>query len=250
MLKFGRHVVFPQTFHLLNASRTGKSSSEIQGLNGMDGGETDFETLVSGRKAGAADNGDLMNDWGVSAARPANSSRNQSTEQPMFSWQSQPQPQAQPMTALRATGQPSSRAITPDQTLSSFGVLAPTSTQYSQPLQPAQPAMRQQSSFSPPPSAASSTFGSTGGSINWGAAQQSTISPPPQQPLTNGFGATSRPTMGGSAGMNSFTLSPPPTSPQAVGQFSAPMRPLQANSGQQTQQSQGRSGLDKYESLL
>jgi SCY1-like protein 2 len=264
----------------VGSSRTGRGGSSTDGMNGMDGGEADFETLVSGRKAGVGDNNDLMNDWSVPASatsRPVNGTRSQSAEQPMFSWQSsasstttqQHQPQMHSMSALRAAGQPSSRAITPDQTLSSFAALAPSSTQFSQPLQPSQPGVlpmrpQQQNSFSPPPSAtsfsstASSGVGGTG--IDWSAAAQQRSFPPPpqqQQPITNGFGAAARPGMGN--GMNSFTLSPPPTSPQAVGQFGAgsmqPLRPPAGGGGgmqtqQAQQQQQGKSGLDRYESLL
>ncbi|KAK5168060.1 Protein kinase domain-containing protein ppk32 [Saxophila tyrrhenica] len=241
---------------LASRRQTGGAST---GLNGMEG-EADFETLVSGRKAGANGNGDLMNDW-AAPARPTNNVRSQShQDQPMFSWQSgnhnasMAQPQPSSMSSLRATGQSSSRAITPDQTLSSFAALAPSSTQWSQPLQPQshnstipmRPAQQQQKSFTSP--AASN-------SIDWSAAtQQRSFPPPPQsQSSANSFGSTSRPAANA---YSSFTLSPPPTSPQAVGAFSAPpSRP--PNSGtfagtQQPQQSQQpqKSGLDRYESLL
>ncbi len=235
----------------------GRQQSVAAGLNGMDAGETDFETLVSGKNHSNAHGGDLMNDWAVPATavatRPAQGTRTQSAEQPMFSWQSATSQPQQPATStLKASGQPFSRAVTPDTSLSSFATLAPQSTQFSQPLQPRPMQQQQQQAapFSPTPTTSSFGNAGAGSAINWSAArQQRSFQPPtqPTQPLTNGSGASS-PTMNG--GMNSFTLSPPPTSPQAVGQFTVPFKPgIQKQQTQPQGQSQ-RQGLDKYESLL
>lgn len=249
--------------------RVGSRAGAGGELNSMDGGETDFETLVSGRKSGPAENGDLMNDWSAAPALASSSSARPSVnEQPvMFSSQSSAttsQPPKQMASALRTARQPSSRAITPDQTLSSFAALAPSSTQYSQPLQPSQQSttmpirpVQQQSAFSNTPTTNNYTSGG-GSSIDWSAAtQQRPLQP--QQPRTNGFGATTT----NAGGLNSFSIAPPPMSPQAVGSFSPPpkMRPMQApvnnaavgfGGNVQAQQTQGqqKKGLDKYESLL
>lgn len=252
------------------STTSGKQNGSLSaGLNGMEG-EADFETLVSGRTAAAAgQNGDLMNDWSAPAARPANTTRSQShQEQPMFSWQSATTPQAQPqhnsMSTLRTTGQPSSRAITPDQTLSSFTTLAPTTTQYSQPLQPhpSSHTMAMPMRPTPPPQQNSFTSPSMnsggGGGIDWSAATQQRSFPPPPQPQSS-FGNAARPPANG-GGFSSFTLSPPPTSPQAVGSFGAPPpRQMQNISAagfsgvqqvQKPQQQAQKTGLDKYESLI
>ena len=249
--------------HAAAGARGGGRAGVGSELNGLEAGETDFETLVSGRKSGAAANGDLMNDWSAAPSQSVpQGSQTQSTEQPMmFSWQStantQQPPQRQMAGALRAATQPSSRAITPDQAMSSFAALAPTSTQYSQPLQPnpqtnALPmrSMQQPGSFNNamPANNYGGTTGAAGSSINWSSAtqQQQPFQPQQQQPQTNGWG--------------SFNIAPPPTSPQALGSFAPPpaARPLQAPVGgsfggsAQGQQNQAtpRSGLDKYESLL
>lgn len=255
------------------------------GVNGATNGEeADFESLVSGRKAGASagDDNDFMNDWGVaSTSRPgtanarSQSSQNVSDNSLTFSWQSPtkapnfttPQPQSSMSAALRPQP-PSARAITPDQPLSSFAALQPSNHQYSQPLQPSQfssssiplrPSSQHQQQGS-----ASSTSGGT--SIDWSAATKNVSANPwsssgnfqqqqqQAQPANGlGFGATKQ----SQGGFNSFSLSPPPTSPQAIGQWnSPPLQPLQPSGGRPggTQQSSGtgtqRSGLDRYESLL
>lgn len=250
-----------------------------EGLNGLGNGEeADFETLVSGRKAAGGNDNDLMNTWGVpanSSARPTNGRSQSSQDTPMFSWQSSaPLPtsttsQPQAMNALRSPRQqhPSSRAITPDHTLSSFAALTPAS-QFSQPLQPSRQAgssvvssglpTRPAQQLAPTLNGSNTSAGGTG--IDWGAAAGNNASAwasqrpvaQPQQPSMNGsFTSTAK-----SGSLGSFTLSPPPTSPQTIGQLSAlPSQPLQRPSASSTvvQQSTAqapKSGLDRYESLL
>ncbi|KAF2486835.1 kinase-like domain-containing protein, partial [Neohortaea acidophila] len=110
------------------------------GVNGLSNGdETDFESLVSGRKAGA-NNDDLMNEWGGFSSKPAASPAPRTTNvntnnQATFSWQTAPAAQSQPINSLKTTT-PGARTITPDQSMSNFAALRPSSTQYSQPLQP------------------------------------------------------------------------------------------------------------------
>lgn len=221
-------------------------SAASAGMNGLaNGEETDFESLVSGRKAGTQSN-DLMNDWGApAAARPS-----QPGAQPTFSWQSNIPAQNTTTNTLRAQT-PVTRAVTPDQTLSSFASLTPAS-QYSQPLQPSRGAT---SSFPPNPQTvpmrpAMSSNNSTGTNIDWSSATSSNASAwasqrttQPSQP--NGFGATNRV----QGQLSSFSIPPPPMSPPAASppaqqQTFQPM-------GAASQQGAGqKKGLDMYESLL
>lgn len=237
------------------ASSAAKGSASA--LSGLGNGEdTDFETLVSGRKPTDAMNGDLMNDWGVAAAKPTparSASATQVNSTPTFSWQTTAQPAA--VSSVRSQT-PATRTVTPD--LASFTALTPASP-FSQPLQPSAPATStiplrpaQPTSISPPPA---------GTSIDWSAAASSSSSAwsssKPLQPTPlNSFGATSK-------APSSFGLPPPPTSPQTLGQpaqyggfssFQAPPAPRPQQTQQQQQQNgfgqPQKTGLDKYESLI
>lgn len=208
----------------------GRSNVGTAGAHGgfMNGEDTDFESLVSGRKQ-FANGGDLMNDWGA-ASQPTAGKPHDATN---FSWQSAPVPQPQSsmsssMSSLRQPA-PSTRAITPD--LASFTALTPSS-QFSQPLQPSRvtgpPAANMavrpaQQSFSVNPA--------SGTSIDWSSP----------------------------AGNSRFNLLPPPVSPRAVKPHSYPFPAIQPPTAKPASQqpppqqsgAQGqRSGLDRYESLL
>lgn len=193
------------------ATRNGTSSigARTNGFTSSDPA-SDFETLVSGRKAIGTQ--DLMND----------------TNTPTFSWQTQrtPQPQIQTQHSLHIQA-PFTRAVTPDQqSLAQFEALTPASNQFSVPLQPS----RATSSSSVPPRPPAQA------GIDWSAALQ-------QKPVpANGVGPSSV--------KSSFALAPPPgAGVQANGgqtTFAAaapPMSGLQASGGQ-------KSGLDRYESLI
>lgn len=249
-----------------NSSAIGSTISargrhNADGKNGLGGvqEEVDFETLVSGRSKSNANNNDLMNDLGVGhPVRPSNSRVQSSQEAPMFSWQS-PAPtsatmQSQSINTLRSpTNLAGSRAITPDHTLSSFAALTPA-TQFSQPLQPNRPGTSGGSNL-PMRHVQQSVQQSThlnGTSIDWSAATASNSGSawanqrPAQQPTARSSGSVS-----------SFSISPPPTSPQGIGRLATSMQPLRPPSSnvrtqqQQTQQpATQKSGLDKYESLL
>lgn len=237
------------------------------------GEETDFETLVSGRKIQAnGNNDDLMNDWVTPAATNL---RNTANQNPTFSWQSAT-PAAQPSRSmqqqntnntLRPQRQHSSinRTVTPDQSLNSFATLTPAS-QYSQPLQPSrtgsQTTMPMRPSNPPNTNAASS--------IDWSkaaAANNSPVAAWSSTVRTQQQGASSSDAYGignggrgaGAAGVGGFGLPPPPTSPQAVGQgFQAPpfggqqRQRQRAGAGGSGNVAGGKSGggLDRYESLL
>lgn len=220
------------------SARVGAAASV--GANGLSNGdEADFETLVSGRRAAAnGTNDDLMNDWG--APQPAKPSIPASTNTPTFSWQT---PAAatnthQPsISALRPPGtQTSSRAITPDQSLSSFASLTPASP-WSQPLQPS-------TTTSMPLRPSQPATNGSGSSIDWSSAMNNN---------TASWGTTQRPTMNPAPSSNrGFGLPPPPMSPQAVGQQNsmAGFPGMQPPQRQLSQQQQQKGGLDRYESLL
>jgi SCY1-like protein 2 len=215
------------------AARSGAASSSNGGFS--NGEETDFETLVSGRKAAANGNGDLMNEW--AAPQPAKS--HNTTAPPRttgatasFSWQT-PDPAPTPsMSALRpSTQNQASRTVTPDHTLSSFATLTPAS-QWSQPLQPSAPSAMP---YRPAQAPITNTSMSSS-TIDWSAAANNSSSAwssqKPAQP----------------SGMSSFNIPPPPMSPQASG-FGG-MASQQQKPQQQQQQSGQKTGLDKYQSLI
>jgi SCY1-like protein 2 len=132
-----------------------------------DNGEIDFESLVKGKAADTGSSNPLDAGWDTApvsvSARP---SMNASTQPKpaSFSWSTpSPTTATSGMSALKPQ-QPVSRTITPD--LSAFGALSPTSTQFSQPLQP-QP-------FQPPPQ---SNYNSPS---QMGGYTPSPLAPPPQ----------------------------------------------------------------------
>lgn len=216
--------------------------------NGLTNGEeTDFESLVSGRKT-ANGGADMMDDWGASVARPT-TTRTQSQQQaPTFSWQTNapssqtPQPQLSQLNTLRPQTM-NQRSITPDQSMNSFTALTPASP-FSQPLQPGRPSS---SSTMPLRPAQPSVPAATTQSLDWSSAATNTAaawsSQRPVQPAkTNGAGP--------------FSIAPPPMSPQAfaspqVGGFPG-FKPPPSGGVLQPQNSNanGRGGLDKYESLI
>lgn len=210
--------------------------------------ESDFESLVKGGTGGTSTN-PMDSGWDSMASSatvtsPTGSSR-KSTPTVAFSWSSPPPASpaapADKLGAIKAQ-QTGFRSVTPD--LASFQPIAPTTTQFSQPLQPTS----QTSTLSPMSSMSQTT------SINWGtapttittAATTSTSnlwsSPPaPQQPPTSAFGSLSlgqqqqqqqqqqaqnrtpsfslppppgAGTSGATSAFSSFSLAPPPGAPQ------------------------------------
>lgn len=135
--------------------------------------ESDFEALVKGRIPTSAVANPMDSGWdtatpSMTSPLSNSSTARKSTPTATFSWSSPPASSAG-STALKPQ-QPSFRTVTPD--LTSFQPMAPTTTQFSQPLQP-------QSSTS----------------INWGAGSSSNIwatsSTQSQQPPTSAFGSMS-----------------------------------------------------------
>jgi SCY1-like protein 2 len=216
------------------SSRSAATSSNISGLG--NGEETDFETLVSGRKPAANGNDDLMNDWAApQAARSTNTTsqypKPSTNTTPTFSWQTPAPAPSQAMNSLRPAMQnQASRTVTPDHTLSSFATLTPAS-QWSQPLQPSTPSAM--------PLRPAQNTSSSASTIDWSSAMSNSAS---------GWGSqkTAAPPASISS-MSSFTIAPPPMSPQATG-FGG--MGFQQQQSQQQQATGQKSGLDKYQSLI
>jgi SCY1-like protein 2 len=100
--------------------------------------EIDFERLVKGDSGVAASSNPLDSGWDAVPVASKPSPLTQTAKAPSFSWSTPSpttavMPQASISSTLRAQQGPS-RTITPD--LSKFDALSPTSTQFSQPLQP------------------------------------------------------------------------------------------------------------------
>jgi len=226
------------------SARSAATSSNMSGMG--NGEETDFETLVSGRKPPTNGNDDLMNDWAT--PQPARSTTTTSqypkpstNTPPTFSWQTPAPAPSQTINTLRpAIQNQASRTVTPDHTLSSFATLTPAS-QWSQPLQPST-----SSTASMPLRPAQNTGSSASAStIDWSSAMSNSASAWGSQKA-----ASTAPLSATSSSMSSFAIAPPPMSPQATG-YGGGMGFQQQQQQQQSQQGTGQgSGLDKYQSLI
>ncbi|KAF2088750.1 ARM repeat-containing protein [Saccharata proteae CBS 121410] len=243
--------------------------------NGIDSGNGDddaFQNLVLGRSIPAGGpSSDMMmgNGWATSS-----SNANVATT---FSWSTPPPP---PTTAPRpglAPQNTGSRAITPDNTLSSFASLQPstntistTAPSFSQPLQPTRPGI---GVLTPTPASSMSTMSmnamtprassqtTSGTSIDWSAATQPAASThawgtnmhmQSQQRAPSMSSLTTAPTP-------SFAIKPPPGPSQtgtggSFGGFGIAPPPGmgQGMGGPVGQNGTGsaKQGMDKYESLL
>ncbi|KAL2354170.1 hypothetical protein BJ546DRAFT_97963 [Cryomyces antarcticus] len=231
---------------------------------------TDFESLVSGRKPTKATPSNPLDDaWGAPpASRPTTNPRSRShqpsPETPAFSW-STPSPSPAPPSRQPGGLQPqhpqSSRAITPDQSLTAFAALTPSSP-FSQPLQPSRPptmgstpTMLHPPSPPQPHSALNWPTTSTNPSSVWPA--QRTTSTPALATRTNLSAAPQPRHTSGSA----FAIPPPPasTTPAAFSSFKIAPPPVQRVASPAPGQPGGagigteagpKKGLDRYESLL
>lgn len=277
---------------------TGTTFDQGNGAN-----EDDFEALVKGRAVASPRPSTAGGPSWDEAPATASASRSTSgtPQPPAFSWSTPPPPAGNPsktpaQPALKK--QPSYRTVTPD--LGRFESLTPSSTQFSQPLQPtpstfSAPLQQQQQKQQQP--------AQTGSSINWSAAaaaaQANPWSSTASTPSASGFGgggispsmssmslgqapAVSRtssftlaPPPG--SGSSSFSIPPPPSSNQpassspwgssgtstgmgGMGSMSmgmgssfganTMMGQAASHSASANTNSQQRSGLDKYESLI
>lgn len=248
-----------------------------------DGTEDDFERLVKGNSSNGATSGGAMDSsWDTALAGQPQTANTLSQPAARFAW-STPSPTT-PVTPINMTMKqptgPTSRTITPD--LSRFEALSPSTTQFSQPLQPNN-SNNMSSSIQPqiqPTSvnwgaAAHNPWGSsntlmptTTNQIPWGNAtapslsslgamnnSMATMSMNPSNSMSN-MSMNPRPPTNT---FSSFSLPPPPTTSQNA--FQAPQQQqqrafqppptvgfnnMQAKPNNNTQ----KSGLDKFESLL
>lgn len=251
------------------------------GLSSPSNGEVDFESLVLGKKSptgmDAFDGG--WDTQPAAASRPGTgrNSTQRSSDAATFSWSTPPMTSPAPRMPSLAPAQPSSRTITPDQSLSSFASLTPSSnsapmnTAFSQPMQPTRPGMGMTptSSFTSPPSTFPTTQPQSSGGIDWSGAvgslsasngwgqsssrpQTGSSMPPPPQPPTSQFSTFSIAPPPASP-YSSFNIAPPPNKPQQT-QWQSQPKPQQHQQPQQSQLANAsnvqKQGLDKFESLL
>lgn len=233
----------------------------------------DFEALVKGRAVSGGIPTSVSNgSWDDPAPSPQQQPSSAQAKSPAatFSWSTTTTPSLNPV-------QQSFRTITPDQSLNRFEPMAPSSTQFSQPLQPASSSANAWASTSSNnaatanPWASSSTTSNSmassmgGMSLGGGGSPASSFSLPPPpggstMPKPNYGGgmaaaaapAASRPnyssmsstSSNAAPSLGSFGIKPPP-----------PQQPQTSwGQPQQTQQQQQKpasgSGLDKYQSLI
>ena len=231
---------------LPTASRTNDlmnlgSSDAFFGRNGTDDvGESDFERLVLGRGSANGPDNDIL---GASMRPQAQRVQSNQAQAPVFSW-STPAMSAVPNSASNSFSNHSSRAITPDQSMSAFSTLQSLSAGGSQPTQ--QNAYRMNSFATMQPSTPATpwlSFPNTASTLQSAQPQPHSSATPSSQATPNAFSA--------------FSIAPPPAQAQRAnplpryGGSSGPntglgMNPSPANSIQQTQ----KKGLDAYESLI
>ena len=216
------------------------------GANGADDvGESDFERLVLGRGGGSEG---ASTDMLGQTLRPQ-PQRAQSTQAqaPVFSWST---PTMSPIPTSNNVSSsfvnPGSRAITPDQTLSSFATLNPTPVAAAKPTLPTTNGLNVFASTQPTSSSTShwgstSTTGQTTSAYSTTLQAQSNFSIGPTPQTTNPFSA--------------FSIAPPPTQNQRTDSRPQYGLGLGANSsvGQaatRQAQPQAKKGLEAYESLI
>ncbi|KAG6363787.1 hypothetical protein INS49_008890 [Diaporthe citri] len=210
--------------------------------------EDDFEQLVKGKSSSTNIN-PMDAGWGdtASAMSSPGLQHPKASQNATFSWSTPSPTKAAPPTSSLGgfkAQQGSFRTVTPD--LASLPAMAPSTTQFSQPLQPSAP----QSAFPPPPAqpaSSTSTNWSTASANPWAStssstmqpARSNTMSPPAAQTPAYGSGLNNsmaslsmnqqRPGVGSvNRSTSSFSLPPPPGSgnstPAASG-FSLPAPP-------------------------
>ena len=247
---------------------SGSTNGFLNSNTGEDVGENDFERLVLGK--GKTDGGDILGD----ALRPQAQASKQ-PETPTFSWSS-PALNANHsnQNSMSSVLQPQSRTITPDQSLSAFATLNPTSSTFLKSPNNPNPTPNGLASFSPmqattmqptPPmnTGWSSTPMQPTTASGWSSniaqplqPSQPTFTMPPSQPHT--FSMPPPPQPQPVTPFSNFSLPPPPTSPAQQ-----PRMQQQQNSGYfggsigKTAQAPTamkppgqKTGLDKYDSLI
>lgn len=195
--------------------------------------EDDFEALVKGRPSISGVASPSFPSWDDQLATGTSTAGRRSgtntPQAPAFSWSTPPPSNPTSPPAQKVQQQSSFRTVTPD--LGRFESLTPSSTQFSQPLQPvsmgstmgsAQPQQPMQPSISGTnwgSSTTSSTWGSTSPAANYssfGGASQTAGSSSMNAGMSN-MSLGQRPTLGASQS-SSFSLAPPPTGTSVASQ--------------------------------
>ncbi|KAK3381556.1 hypothetical protein B0H63DRAFT_524265 [Podospora didyma] len=234
--------------------------------------QDDFELLVKGKSSGTTSGNMMDSGWDSMASNstPAVMSSpgsrtavksDAAPAAPAFSWSTAgSQPPAAPVKSTQfgavKAQQSSFRTVTPD--LARFEALTPSTTQYSQPLQPSSSTSNVSSPIAPQTSSFSSAP-----SLNWGTPATNTaatgISNPwssastmASQPPTSSFGNMSlgsqplRPSISSSS---SFSLPPPPASTSSASAFSLAPPPGAAPQRPQQTTTQSFGGINSMNSL-
>lgn len=224
-----------------------------------DPGEMDFESLVLGKRGGgvASSNGDFLGDPlssqpSLQPQTPPPQQRQAQQQRPALPFQHPPQPQ-QPSLSTTSNNilRPQSRTITPDHTssLRNFAPLNPSSSNTG-------PMMNGISSFAPMQPSKPASY-NTATAPAW-----PTISAAPTQQQTQGLGSSFggfniAPPPGGGGGLTNAAMQRPVMAGLTNGPMLPPPPPQQQGLGmgmgmgqRQGQGQGGKSGLDKWESLL
>ena len=252
------------------------SFSGIPGFTSSNGGndnaEDNFERLVQGKASGngASSINPMDAGWDLEPNKPATTAKTTAT----FAWSTpSPSTHTAPSSAgfsaaiLQPQQGPASRTITPD--LSRFDTLKPSSTQFSQPLQPTNATNLYNTSTPLQPQ----TQPPAQSTVNWSMAANNawpSTSTTSMAGIGNSMSNMSMNQRPATNTLSSFSLPPPPTSANNSFQMPQHQQPnmpsvnsgsfnqqqtLQSSFGgsmgqQQVQPPTQKSGLDKWESLL
>jgi SCY1-like protein 2 len=250
---------------------------------GAENGEDDFERLVQGKSSSSSTSKPIDSGWDStpnSGTAPPAQAPSAASPTPTFSW-STPAPAApsSSMGVLQLQQGSESRAIAPG--LSMFDALAPSKTQFSQPLQPSQNSFN-----SAPMQPITNTYGSAPlqpqqqqsfqqpqqTTINWSSTSAAGHNPWAATSPASNNAFSSMSSMGSSmsnlsmnqqqqqrpnmtSSFSSFSLPPPPTSAANNGFSIPPPQSFNSAFGGMHQQAKPsaqtqKNGLDSWESLL
>ena len=246
---------------------SGSTNSFFNSSTSEDVGENDFERLVLGK--GKTNGGDILGN----ALQPQAQAGKQ-PEPPTFSWSSPAlNSNHSNQNSMSGVLKPQSRTITPDQSLSAFATLNPTSSTF--PRAPNNPTLTANGMGSFPPMQATTIQPTPPINTGWSSTpmqptapsgwstniaqplqpSQATFTMPPPQPHT--FSMPPPPQPQPVTPFSNFSLPPPPTSPaqqpgmqqQNSGYFGGSIvKTAQAPTA--TKPLGQKTGLDKYESLI
>ncbi|KAI1141813.1 ARM repeat-containing protein [Hypoxylon sp. FL0543] len=219
-----------QELSVVNGGRAPTPSDDFLGFGGVTGTtfdsangatEDDFERLVKGNSVPTS-NVAMDAGWDATPATASAAVTSPPIRSPQFSW-STPSPTSNTTSSqFGATqAQPAFRTVTPD--LASFGALTPSSTQYSQPLQP----------ITRPAAKAAPTGPQASSSVNWSVPVAPAVNPwassssTPMSPPASSFNNTN-------SGMSNLNLGQSRPSMNQASSFSLPPPPSRGSSGTPT----------------